>query len=122
MVAGVGFSSGVLAEDIVALVRRVEREAGAVAQVLAAPDFKVDAAALREAAERLELPLVFYDWATLEQAQSRCLTRSDIAETAVGLASVAEACALAGAGAESRLLVPRISRGKATCAFAGAEK
>jgi len=121
IVAGVGFSSGVLAEDILALVRDVERAAGMAAQVLAAPDFKADADVLREAAERLELPVVFCERAALEQVQSRCVTRSEIAEASVGLASIAEACALAGAGADSRLLVPRMSRGKATCALAGAE-
>jgi cobalt-precorrin 5A hydrolase len=121
IVAGVGFSSGVLAEDILALVRDVERAAGVAAQVLAAPDFKADAEALGQAAERLELPLVFCDRAALEQAQARCETHSEIAESAVGLASVAEACALAAAGVDSRLLVPRMSRGKTTCALAGAE-
>ena len=121
IVAGLGFSSGVLAEDIVALVRDVERAAGKAAQVLAAPDFKADVAALHEAAERLELPLVCCARAALEQAQPRCVTRSEIAEATKGLASIAEACALAAAGAESRLLVPRMSRSKATCALAGAE-
>jgi cobalt-precorrin 5A hydrolase len=119
IVAGVGFSSGFLAEDIVALVRRAQREAGETAQALAAPDFKADAAALREAAECLKLPLMFFDRVALERVQPCCATRSNLAETAVGLASVAEACALAGAGADSRLLVARISQGKATCALAG---
>jgi cobalt-precorrin 5A hydrolase len=121
IVAGVGFSSGVLARDIVALVRRASCEGQVSAQVLAAPDFKADTAELREAAACLGLPLVFCGRAALAQAQSRCTTRSEIAETAVGLASVAEACALAGAGVDSRLLVARIAQGKATCALAGVE-
>jgi cobalt-precorrin 5A hydrolase len=121
IVAGVGFSSGVSAADIVALVQHAETMAGMAAQILAAPDFKAEVAELHEAAERLKLPLVLCDRAALAQAQPRCATRSEVAETAVGLASVAEACALAGAGADSRLVVPRISWGKATCALAGAE-
>lgn len=119
--AGIGFSSGAAAADIVALVRHAETMAGIAAQILAAPDFKAGAIELQDAAECLELPLIFCEHAALEQAQPRCVTRSGIAEDAVGLASVAEACALVGAGADSRLVVPRISRGKATCALAGAK-
>jgi len=113
IVAGVGFSTGALAEDIVAVVQA----ASVAAQVLAAPDFK-DGAALHAAAEALALPLVLITRAALEAVQPRCTTRSAVAETAVGLASVAEACALAGAGPNSRLLVTRISHERATCAVA----
>jgi cobalt-precorrin 5A hydrolase len=117
IVAGVGFSSEVLHEDILFLVRKVSRTAGVTAQALAAPDFK-DGAELRAAAAALELPLLLLDRAALEAAQPRCATHSALAEAAVGLASVAEACALAGAGPYSRLLVARISQGSATCALA----
>lgn len=119
IVAGVGFSSGAAAEEIVALVQRAQREAGHVAQALAAPDFKGDAAVLHEAAQFLRLPLLLVDRAALEAAQNRCATRSPVAARKLGLASVAEACALAGAGAESRLLVARLTDQKTTCALAG---
>jgi cobalt-precorrin 5A hydrolase len=119
IVAGVGCSSGFLTQDVVALVRRVQREAGCAAGALAVPAFKNGEAGLQEAAKCLELPLIFVDRVALEEVQHLCETRSAIAEVALGLASVAEACALVVAGPESRLLVARISLGKVTCALAG---
>ncbi|WP_284255855.1 cobalamin biosynthesis protein [Acidocella aquatica] len=116
--AGVGFSSGALAEEIEVLVRLTERRAGQNAEVLAAPDFK-DCAPLRAAAAALRLPLILLGRVALEAAQPHCATHSDLAGAAVGLASVAEACALAAAGAKSRLLVARLAQGRATCALAG---
>ncbi len=113
IVAGVGFSSAALAEDIAAVVRA----AGFAPQVLAAPEFK-DGAALREAAAMLDLPLQLIGRVALEAAQARCATFSAAAEAAVGLGSVAEASALAAAGPDGRLLVTRNSHGRATCALA----
>jgi cobalt-precorrin 5A hydrolase len=43
---------------------------------------------------------------------------SAVARRHTGLASVAEAAALAAAGPDSRLLLPRISGARATCALA----
>jgi cobalt-precorrin 5A hydrolase len=119
IVAGIGCSSGFLPQDLMALLRRAQTQAGCTAQALAAPAFKAREAALHKVAKDLALPLIFIDRPALEQAQPRCRTRSAIVEAAVGLASVAEACALAAAGPESRLLLPRISLGKTTCALAG---
>jgi cobalt-precorrin 5A hydrolase len=119
IVAGVGFSSGVVAADIVALVGKASRAAGRKAEALAAPTFK-DGAQLRAAASALALPLILLDRVALERVQPRCATPSAVAEAAVGLASIAEACALAGAGPESVLLTARIAHGRATCALAGA--
>jgi cobalamin biosynthesis protein CbiG len=119
IVAGIGFSSGASAEEIVALVRRAEGEAGRKAEALAAPAFKGDAAALHEAAQALRLPLRLLDRETLVAAQERCPTLSPVAERLLGLASVAEACALASAGEASHLLVARLTQGKVTCALAG---
>lgn len=121
IVAGIGFSSGVLPIDVVELVRRAQSEAGCAAEALAVPDFKNAEAGLHEAAKCLGLPVIFVDRAALEDVQQRCETRSAIAEVALGLASVAEACALVVAGPESRLLVARISLGKVTCAIAGGQ-
>lgn len=119
IVAGIGFSSGASAEEIVALVRRAESLAGRPAEALAAPDFKSDAACLRAAAQTLGLPLRLVDRAVLAAVQKNCPTPSLVAAQAVGLGSVAEACALAGAGENSHLLVARLTQGKATCALAG---
>ena len=48
----------------------------------------------------------------------RCVTRSQRVEALLGLPSLAEAAALAGAGPHSRLILARISEGGASCAVA----
>ncbi|HTJ89656.1 MAG TPA: cobalamin biosynthesis protein [Acidocella sp.] len=119
IVAGIGFSSNASAAEIVALVRRAEGEAGRMAESLAAPDFKGDAAALHEAAQALRLPVRLLDREMLAAAQARCATQSPVAAKKLGLASVAEACALVAAGENSHLLVARLAQGNVTCAIAG---
>lgn len=121
IVAGVGFRSGCPASEIVDLVRRAQALAGRLADALAAPAFKSGEPGLRAAAEVLALPLVLVERAALDAVQPRCLTRSVAAQAAVGLASVAEACALAAAGTAGRLLSPRIASAKATCALAAGD-
>ena len=116
IVAGVGCRAGCAAVDIVAVVREAEALVGRVATVLAAPTFKGGEAGVREAAEVLGVPLVFVDEAGMAAAQGGCLTRSAVVLAAVGVASVAEAAALAVSG--GRLLGPRVGRGMATCALA----
>jgi cobalt-precorrin 5A hydrolase len=119
IVAGIGFSSGATAAEITALVRRAEGAAGRPAELLAAPDFKGNAAILHEAAQALRLPVRLFGRALLEAAQARCATHSPVAEKKLGLTSVAEACALAGAGEKGHLLVARLTQGHVTCAIAG---
>ena len=85
---------------------------------LAAPAFKKDERALLEAATDLGLPLLWIEDAAMRAAEPRCETRSDRALEATGFASVAEAAALAAAGPGSRLVLPRINSGAATCALA----
>ena len=90
------------------------REAGAVDR-LAAPEWKRDEPGLLQAADMLGLPLMFVGRAELSAVQGRCVTHSPAAARATGLASVAEAAALAGGGT---LLRPRSGQGWATCALA----
>jgi cobalt-precorrin 5A hydrolase len=116
--AGIGLRAGCPADEIVDLVRRAEAAAGVRAEVMAAAAFKSEEPGLRAAADALALPLVLVERAALEAVQPRCLTRSAPAQAAVGLASVAEACALAAAGPAGRLLAPRIASAAATCALA----
>ncbi len=117
IVAGLGCRRGCAAEAIVALVREAEARAGCRAERLAAPAFKRDEAGLRLAAERLGLPLVFAERDRLVAVQCLCPTPSAAALRASGLASVAEAAALAVSGGP--LLLPRIAAAGATCALAG---
>jgi len=118
IVAGFGCRPGCRASEIIALLRRAEALAGESASVLAAPDFRVGEHGLQEAATRLRLPLRWPGHAVLLQVQPRCVTRSERARRETGLASVAEACALALAGPRGALVLPRIASRHATCALA----
>ena len=120
VIAGIGCRRGCDEEDIVALVDRARRVTGRSVASLAAPAFKSGEAGLHRAAERLGLALILVDRAALAAAQARCTTLSVRAEQATGVASVAEGSALAAAGADGRLLLPRIAGRAATCALAEA--
>jgi cobalamin biosynthesis protein CbiG len=114
-VAGIGCRPDAAAAPILALLARAEALSGHRIAALAAPEFRQDAAGLRQAAAALALPLRFIPRAALEAAQPRCPTRSEAALRATGLASVAEACALATGGV---LILPRIDGAGVTCALA----
>jgi cobalt-precorrin 5A hydrolase len=75
-------------------------------------------AELAAAAALLGMPLVFLPRAALAAATPRLLTTSAAAQRRFGLPSVAEAAALAGAGASGRLLGPRKIGVGTTCAIA----
>ncbi|MDD2876613.1 MAG: cobalamin biosynthesis protein [Acidiphilium sp.] len=117
IVAGIGYRRGAGSGEIVALVRRAARLAGSMPAALAAPGFKSDDIGL-VAAAALDLPLIIVTEAEMAAAQPRCLTLSARTQAAVGVASVAEGCALAVAGPHSRLILARITGTNATCAIA----
>jgi cobalt-precorrin 5A hydrolase len=117
IVAGIGCRRLCPASDVVGAVRDAEAAAGCTVDALAAPEFKRDEPGIHLAAARLALPLLFVSRADLLRAQPGCVTRSDLALASTGLASVAEAAALA-ATSSGRLVLPRITRGHATCALA----
>jgi cobalt-precorrin 5A hydrolase len=85
---------------------------------LAVPAFKLDEPGIRAAARALGLTVAPVERDALDAAQADCATSSDAVRRAVGLGSVAEAAALAAAGPEARLLLPRIARDGVTCAVA----
>jgi cobalt-precorrin 5A hydrolase len=117
---GVGCRKGCASDAIVALVRRALARAGcenAAAGLFTHPA-KREEAGLIEAASRLKLPLVFLDPEALRDAADRVATRSETVMALFDLPSIAETAALAGAGAGSRLLAPRISAAGASCAIA----
>jgi cobalt-precorrin 5A hydrolase len=76
---------------------------------------------LNAAARTLGFELVFLSREALAAVGPLVLTRSAAAQNRFGLASVAEAAALAGAGPRARLLAPRLAAKGATCAIAVAE-
>ncbi|MGC9270594.1 cobalamin biosynthesis protein [Acidiphilium sp.] len=119
IVAGLGWRSGVDGDEIVALVRAAVRAAGVMPAGLAVLEAKAGEPGVIVAAARLDLPLIPVGFADLAAAQSRCVTRSARAVATIGVASVAEGCALAAAGNSAVLLAPRLTGRHATCAIAG---
>ncbi|MDB5653040.1 MAG: putative CobE protein [Tardiphaga sp.] len=81
-------------------------------------DDKRDETGIRQAADLLGIELVFLSRAELNAAMPRTEIYSARAQQLFGVASVAEASALAGAGTDASLIVPRISSANATCAIA----
>jgi cobalt-precorrin 5A hydrolase len=118
VIAGIGCRRLTSAVAIVAVLRDAEAQAGLGATALAAPAFKATEPGLLEAAAQLGITLHLIDDDRLENVQPLCVTRSEIAFAHTGHASIAEACALAFAGAGARLVLPRISHETATCALA----
>ena len=117
---GLGCRSGVKGEAIAALACRALAE-------LMAPDgerrvftlaAKADEPGLIEAAWLIGAPLTPLPLEALKAEAERILTPSTPAESRFGAPNVAEAAALAGAGAGGRLLGPRLAADGATCAIA----
>ncbi len=118
IVAGLGFRTTCTADELVALVERVGEAAGAKVAALAVPEFKAGASALARAAAILALEVRSISQDALIAVQPLCPSRSAAAWAAVGVASVAEACALAAAGPGAQLLAPKTASDAATCALA----
>jgi len=78
---------------------------------------------IAEAARALGIPLLFFARDALAAAMPGATRSSPRVAALFGVGSVAEAAALAGAGAGARLVVPRQSKDGVTCAIAkgGAE-
>ena len=117
---GVGCRKGCASDAIVGLVRRALTNAGCegATAALFSHEAKRFEDGLIEAASLLGLPLVFLDPQALRNAGDRTTTRSEAVMARFDLPSIAETAALAGAGAGSRLLAPRISAAGASCAIA----
>jgi cobalt-precorrin 5A hydrolase len=121
IIAGIGCRKNCDAGEIVRLVEAALAQAAApraALAALAAPAFKAEAKAPREAATALGLPLLLIGDADLKSAEPRAANRSPAALEATGFASVAESAALAGAGAGAVLLLARIKGDGVTCALA----
>ncbi len=119
--AGVGCRRGASAAAIETVIAAALARAGlakTALAVIAAPAAKCDEPGIAAAASALGVPLVLVPQAELECAGGRATTRSERVVALMGVPSVAEAAALAAAGATAHLLVPRIAIGPATCALA----
>lgn len=83
-------------------------------------DVKADERAVHALAAHLRTPARFFSAATLEAETPRLENPSDIVFREVGAHGVAEAAALAAAGPQGELIVPKHKSRRATCAVARA--
>ncbi|AYO85721.1 precorrin methylase [Methylobacterium brachiatum] len=121
IVAGIGFRRGTSAEEIAALIACALGTIGAGRTDLAAVATAADRAAdpsICQAAAAFGLSPRPVEAPALEACDTRVVTRSARIARLRGVGSLAEAAALAAAGPESRLALPRIASAGATCALA----
>lgn len=118
---GIGTDSSVSVAELLALVSDTlaahslsPRDIACVVSL----DSKRSEPALHELARTLDVPARFFDAATLRVETPRLKTPSPRVETATGVAGIAEAAALAAAGPDSELIVPKTKSPHATCAVA----
>ncbi len=124
IVVGIGCRRGSPTARIAGAVGEALKTAGIPVDgvdALAAPEFKADEAGIAGAAAAFDLPLRLIDRSRLDAVQPLCATRSPTAENATGLAAISEAAALAAAGRNASLVLPRIARDGVTCAVARGE-
>jgi len=121
IVAGIGCRRGVTAAAIEAVLGAALARAGLgkdALSLLATAAAKSQEAGIATVASALGVPLVCLSRSALEDAGERTATRSARVLALAGVPSIAEAAALAAAGKDARLLLPRIALGGATCALA----
>ncbi len=107
---GIGCRRGAATAQVLDILREVLSRIGAGADdvTLFSVEDKRDEAGLAAAAAALQLPLTFLPRAVLRDVAAHVENPSRHAEAALGLASVSEAAALAGAGHGAVLILPRI--------------
>ncbi|MGH1574423.1 cobalamin biosynthesis protein [Methylobacterium sp. P31] len=121
LVAGIGFRRGTGDDEIAALIAQALGQVGADRADLTAVATAADRAgepAITQAAAAFGLSPWPVEARALEACDGDLVTRSTRIERLRKVGSLAEAAALAVAGPESRLVLPRIASGGATCALA----
>lgn len=121
IVAGIGCRRGASAQDVEAALSAALNGAGTptrAVDAIATSAAKANEAGIAEVARARGLKFIAVAQAELEAAAARGVTKSVRVLALTGVPSVAEAAALAAAGPEARLLVPRVTVGTATCALA----
>ena len=118
---GVGCERNTPPEEVETLARQVLADSGlapgAIACVVSI-DLKADEAAVHALAKSLNVPARFFTAAELEAQAPRLVTPSDVVFQETGCHGVAEGAALAAAGAQAQLLVPKIKGQRTTIAIA----
>jgi cobalt-precorrin 5A hydrolase len=121
IVAGIGCRRGAPAAAIEMVLGAALARAGLgrdALALIATAAAKSEEAGIATAASALGVRLVYVSRSELEDAGERAATRSARVLALAGVPSLAEAAALAAAGKDARLLLPRIALGGATCALA----
>jgi cobalt-precorrin 5A hydrolase len=120
IVAGVGCRRGTSAEAIEAAIAAALAQAGDRSRrvdALATAAFKSDEEGIAGAATARGIPLILIEQADLARASNQATHSRRVAQL-TGFGSVAEVAAIAAAGFDARLLVPRIVVGPVVCALA----
>jgi cobalt-precorrin 5A hydrolase/precorrin-3B C17-methyltransferase len=105
-------------EDLVRTTLARHNLAAEAVACISSLDLKSDEPAVHALAASFGVPARFFTAEALEREEPRLATPSDAVRNAVGVAGVAEAAALASAGPDSALLVPKQRSTHATCAIA----
>jgi len=116
-----GCERGASIADVAALAERALQRAGVLPSdilELATIDTKTSEPAILAVAAQLDVSIRFFDVATLEKETSKLKNPSDLVFARIGCHGVAEAAALAAAGSESLLVLPKIKSAFATAAIA----
>lgn len=120
---GLGCERGAAPDEMIRLAEATLGQSGLAPLSLAciaSLELKADEPAILATAEHFGVPARFFTAAQLEAETPRLATPSDAVHRAVGSHGVAEAAALAAAGPESVLAVPKLKSRRATAALARA--
>ncbi|KXF76924.1 precorrin methylase [Paramesorhizobium deserti] len=118
---GVGCERGAEAAEAIGLAERALQEAGFGLDALGgifSLDRKKTEPAIQALAEHFRREVVFFDALRLEEETPRLQNPSEAVYRAVGCHGVAESAALAGAGPDARLIVPKMRSEHVTVAIA----
>jgi cobalt-precorrin 5A hydrolase len=124
IVAGIGCQAGASALEIEAVLAEALARGhldGHTVGIIATSHTKSGEHGIAATASARGARLVLVPQPELEAASAHVVTRSERVEALTGVPSVAEAAALAAAGPNARLVVPRVAVGRATCALAAGD-
>ncbi len=125
-VIGIGTASRATVEDVLSVIAAAKEKCALVDSAhergqitaLAALDRPAMNEVLAGAARSAKLELILLSLEKLKAAAHRCVTYSQKSMQRYGIPSVAEAAALAGAGQDAKLLLPRICGRRTTASIA----
>ena len=120
---GLGCERGADPDEVLQLALATLADAGLspdAVGLVASIDVKADEPAIHHVARTLGCPARFFDAARLEAETPRLVNPSDVVFAEVGCHGVAEGAALAAAGPEGVLIVPKEKSARATAAIARA--